>query len=954
MYMGLVRNHELLFSTDIKYFKALQVIEGRNIFDRHKLASTIFQEIDEKYRYFLAYPIKENYQIEFHGIKPKNEKPEILVDLVGEKRSKYEDIKNKTLGYYSSFIGQLAIKDINKANFIGDAIKSFDERFIYCYDDRVVLGAWGMQLRDNVREDITVIRRSAQKKAKAEAVVEKLPDDEVDNLSRQFNISFSAGDSGSLVGANCLIKDTNSVIQAEDIPKVIPNQGFEFVGWDVEPAGFEPLSDKIFTAQYRQIPTPEPQNLPKPWWKRLWSWLVSLFTARGCLKWIIWALILLLLAFLINWLFEHCKSSDLGGGGALNANDSIWIRDDSSSRVRGGGIYDPYNPYEPKPTPSPYLDILPPKQGVLPPIEENPQLDPSNPSILANRLNILMENEDKSIYEFAKDFNEKYPKEKYKIVYYDDVVKRVQIEIPSQERERLKTEIPQVFSPKYQLFIFDESLFEGYYIPNDPAISEQDKSWHLRSINAFKAWDISRGSEDITIAIVDNGFNLSHPEFQGKIVAPYNVWSHTTAVFSQSIDHGTHVAGIALANADNAIGLCGIAPKCKFMPVQVGNARNLKTTTSVLDGIIYALYQGADVVNVSLGRPLDNLVNIPESEQRNIINTRFKEEERLWREIMRIAAKHNSTIVVAAGNDSMLAGVDPFQRPELFICVSAVDKVNSGYSRAEFSNYGQFSDISAPGVNIYSTVGRNTYSKMQGTSMSAPMVSGAVALMKSINKSLTSKQILCILQNSGIVVNGGIGKMIQLDKALELVKAGGAVDCTPAPLTGDVQVLLKWSNYNDLDLIVTDPNGEEISFNNTRSKSGGQLQIDKNVEYPDSKTPIENIFWPQSTAPFGTYNVYLSYFNQHENFSETPYSIIVKYGSQTKEFNGTIKSERDVIPIYSFTYLAMSGDNRGNENNAISPVDHRSQLNSLVQERERLQREIERVNRELQRLQNRN
>lgn len=953
MHMGLVRNHELLFSTDIKYFKALQVIEGRNIFDRYKLASTIFQEVDDKFRYFIAYPIKENNHIEFHGIKSHNEKPEILSDLVGEKRSKYEVIKDKTLDYYKSLIEEFSFKDTNKANFICDAIKSIDDRFIYCYDDRVVLGAWGMQLRDNVREDITVIRRSAQRKTKPEAVVENISHEKVDSSTKQFTVSFNVGDSGSLVGEKSLIKNANSVIQSEEIPNVIPHDGYEFVGWDAEPAGFEPLSDTNFTAQYRQIPSPSTPVPPQPWWRRLWSWLVALFTSRGCLKWIIWTLFLLLLFFLMNWLFEHCKSS-VTGGGALGDNDSTWIRDDSSSRVRGGGIYDPYNPYEPKPTPSPYLDILPPKQGVLPPMEENPQVDPSNPSVLANRLNILMENEDKSIYDFAKDFNEKYPKEKYKILYYDDVIKRIQVEIPSQERERLKTEIPQVFSPKYQLFIFDESLFESFYMPNDPAILEQDKSWHLRSINAYKAWDISRGSEDVTIAIVDNGFNLSHPEFQGKVVAPYNVWSHSNAVFSQSVDHGTHVAGIALANADNALGLCGIAPKCRFMPVQVGNVRNLKTTTSVLDGIIYALYQGADVINVSLGLPLERLANIPESEQRNIINTRFKEEERLWREIMKIAAKHNSTIVIAAGNDSMLAGVDPFQRPELFICVSAVDKVNNGYGRANFSNYGQFSDISAPGVNIYSTVGRNAYTKMQGTSMSAPIVSGTVALMKSINKSLTSKQILCILQNTGLLVNGGIGKMIQLDKALEQVRASVAVDCTPAPLSGDVQVLLKWSNYNDLDLIVTDPNGEEISFSNTRSKSGGQLQIDKNVEYPDSKTPIENIFWPQNSAPFGTYNVYLSYFNQHESFSESPFSVTVKYGNQTKEFNATIKSERDVIPIYTFTYSSLSSDNRSNENNSISSVKNQSLVSSLVHERGRLQREIDRVNRELKRLQNRN
>lgn len=79
------------------------------------------------------------------------------------------------------------------------------------------------------------------------------------------------------------------------------------------------------------------------------------------------------------------------------------------------------------------------------------------------------------------------------------------------ERERLKQEIPSAFAPKYNLFIFDEALFEGFYEPKNPAIADTAKSWHLNAIHALQAWDITRGSENITVAIVDNGFNLKHP-----------------------------------------------------------------------------------------------------------------------------------------------------------------------------------------------------------------------------------------------------------------------------------------------------------------------------------------------------------------------------------------------------------------------------------------------------------
>jgi hypothetical protein len=381
------------------------------------------------------------------------------------------------------------------------------------------------------------------------------------------------------------------------------------------------------------------------------------------------------------------------------------------------------------------------------------------------------------------------------------------------------------------------------------------------------------------------------------------------------------------------------------MPVQVADKRGLMTTTSVLDGILYALYQGADVVNVSLGSQFTGLSQFPESAQQELIRNYFKEEERLWREIMRIAASHNSTIVVAAGNDNVLAGIEALQRPELFITVSAVDKNSQSFDKAGFSNYGPFSTVSAPGVNIYSSTGKNDYRAMNGTSVAAPIVTGAVALMKSINDSITTKQIICILQNTGEETQGNIGKLIQLDKALEKVKSGETVDCTPTPSTGDVQVLLSWNNYNDLDLICTDPFGESVFFQNRRVSSGGQLQIDMNVEYPDSKTPIENIYWEPGGAPDGTYNVYLLYFHRHEPaIDETPYRVTVKYGEKTEDYSGVIKKEDTAIHICTFT-LGTAGNNPN-----TPPVnDRRSQLE---QKRDRLQQELDRVNNELRRIGN--
>jgi hypothetical protein len=287
----------------------------------------------------------------------------------------------------------------------------------------------------------------------------------------------------------------------------------------------------------------------------------------------------------------------------------------------------------------------------------------------------------------------------------------------------------------------------------------------------------------------------------------------------------------------------------------------------------------------------------------------FKEEERLWQKVMRIAASHNSTLVIAAGNDNILAGIEALQRPELFIKVAATDKKNHSVEKATFSNYGKKVTISAPGVEIYSTVDKDSYATFEGTSMAAPIVSGTVALMKSIDKSITTKKIICVLQSSGIKTTGNIGNLIQIDAALKLLISGTSIDCSAKPSTGNVQVLLKWNNYNDLDLVCTDPNSEIIYFKNRNSTTGGQLEIDMNIEYPESKTPIENIFWTSDATPIGMYNIYLVYYKNHQGErNETSYEIKVKYNRKTEIYSGIIRKEDKQIQICSFVVKKENGE----------------------------------------------
>jgi len=868
------------------YFKDFQKYGEFDLFKRFDdIENIVNKRIDEKYRHFLAEPFIEGDSINWYS-KSYKETPQHLLELQGEDRSKYEQIKNETLNHYKGVADSLRNEGKSReAECFENAIKFINDDFIYCFDNKTVLGVWGMQLRDNVRKSMGVAVKDTfvkKKKPLESSVVDKPPQ--------------------------------------EVKPEIQP--------------------DKIVKSEPPKPPEPPVVNIKeeKPsLWRRFRLW----FTDKGCFKWLLCLLLLLLLLLLFCWLFRNC-SGNTAAPIPYPIADKPWIHDDPRSGK--GGIYNPGDPYKPVPTPPEYREVLPPNQGVLPPVDTAEIIrNPENPAIIGNRLNILMENEDKSIMDLAKDFKAKYPDDKYKVVYYDDVVKRMQIEVPTEERAQLKQEIPAKFAPEYELFIFDEALFETNYTPNDPAFNDQNKSWYLKAINAPQAWDIIKsrnGGRCLTVAIVDNGFSLEHPEFKDKVVMPYNVWLHSNEIFPAEVDHGTHVAGTALAIMDNGIGISGIASESAFMPIQVKNKQGMMTTTSILDGVLYALYQGADVINISLGPMFQG--TLPENVQRNIQDNHFKEEERLWNEVMKISNKHKAIIVTAAGNENMLAGVDPMNRPKNFIIVSAVDKNNREYSKAGFSNYGDYSTVSAPGVDIYSTVGKDNYGAMNGTSMATPIVSGAVALMKNLNEELTAEQIICILQSTGLAADGKIGNVIQLDKALQKVMSGEFTDCESrpeTPSTGDVQVLLSWENYNDLDLACVDPSGDRVWFKNKRIRSGGILEIDMNVKPNDSKTPIENIYWPQGSAPNGTYGVYLWLYKQHEaNINETSYKILVKYGDKTEEFTGKIKIEDGPVHITTFTL-----------GNANAPPSN-SRRDELLREREKLQRKINEIDNELSNL----
>lgn len=851
--MPVAEGKERLILTDFNSFKSVQAIEQKPLFNhRYKALNNIIANfIDEKYQHFLAQPEVTDEKIVWFG-KRYIETPKTLSNLAQEEKDKYEKLKEETLNHYKKVIAELKGEGESlKAEYLEKAIKYVNDDFLYCYDDTVVLGVWGMSVKENINFNIVVEEKyyplevefiignkatttDALKfeKKKGELIEEtevpiireneaykfigwdkepvghKVEDtitftavfdekqkpelirEEPQPVQQEtYTVKFVSEKGGILVGKTEYRKLEGESISLNEVPEIEIDNNFKFIGWSESPVNYTVTGNKEFKAVFEKVSLSERikaffQN--NKWW-----------------KWLLWILLLLLILFLLSFLFKNCAGNkeieDPASTEIVNGDSTNSIENEGGGRNKGKDIlnendvnlgesegiytddldnidrvYNPDNPYNPLPETSiEYEDYLPPKEAELPVIANPPIIEePGKPKIIADRLNILMDNYNYSIQDLARRFKEEYPEEKYQVIYYNDVVKRMQILVPAEEREYLKVDILNRITDFGSLFIFDESLFEIGSNFNDPIFSSKENSWFYKYINAQQAWDITTGGDEVVIAIVDNSFNLNHPEFTdtpNKIVKPYNVWKHSSEVTTGKIDHGTHVAGLALAIANNNKGLSGIAPNSKFMPIQVANDEDLITTTSVLDGVLYAIYQGADVINVSLGNPFVGLDAYSEEAQRDLLRNYFKEEQRLWNKVGQIAEAYSAIIVVAAGNDNVLAGITPIQRPENILVVSAVDKNNQSISKSNFSNYGEYTTVSAPGVNMFSAY-KNDYEVFEGTSMAAPLVSGAIALMRSIDPNLTAEKAICILQNTGEKTSGRAGNLIQIDKALLALK----------------------------------------------------------------------------------------------------------------------------------------------------------------------------------------
>ncbi|MDL4839651.1 S8 family peptidase [Aquibacillus rhizosphaerae] len=250
-------------------------------------------------------------------------------------------------------------------------------------------------------------------------------------------------------------------------------------------------------------------------------------------------------------------------------------------------------------------------------------------------------------------------------------------------------------------------------IEQQEKVSEVPKG--LTMIQAPTIWGQTKG-EGITIAILDTGCDMEHPDLQGRILSGKNFTNDDNgnpALFEDYNGHGTHVAG-TISATQNEKGVVGVAPEASLIILKVLGKDGSGQYDWIINAINYAIEQKVDVISMSLGGPTD----IPE----------------LHEVIQKAVVDHNIPVVCAAGNEGDGDhSTDEFAYPGSYNEVISVGAVDLERRSSDFSNTNNQLDLVAPGEKITSTYLDGTYATLSGTSMAAPHVSGALALIKNIS-----------------------------------------------------------------------------------------------------------------------------------------------------------------------------------------------------------------------------
>ena len=252
----------------------------------------------------------------------------------------------------------------------------------------------------------------------------------------------------------------------------------------------------------------------------------------------------------------------------------------------------------------------------------------------------------------------------------------------------------------------------------DPLLAQQ---WGIFAVGADRVWSTTTGA-GVIVAVVDSGSG-PHPDLAENLLPGRSILGTVETQDGRDIDasgHGTHVAGIIAAVANNGIGGSGVAPNAKILPIQVLDQAGQGDARDVAAGVRFAADNGARVINLSLGGAT---------------------ESSSLTQAITYANDKGVLVVAAAGNGG---AADKPKWPaslDLTLAVTAVDQANNA---TNFDQRGEYIDLSAPGANVVSTA-KGDYVTLSGTSMAAGFVAGAAALLFAAEPRVTNAQVRDIL-----------------------------------------------------------------------------------------------------------------------------------------------------------------------------------------------------------------
>jgi thermitase len=292
-------------------------------------------------------------------------------------------------------------------------------------------------------------------------------------------------------------------------------------------------------------------------------------------------------------------------------------------------------------------------------------------------------------------------------------------------------------------------------VPNDPHYGNQ---WALPKVNAPQAWDLSTGSSNVVIAIIDTGIQLNHPDLQSKLVPGWDFVNNDN-IPDDDEGHGTHCAGIAAAATNNSTGIAGLGWNCSLMPVKVLDQAGNGTYLNVAAGMTWAVDNGAKVLSLSLSG------SSPSNTLLNAVNY----------------AWNNGVVVVAAAGNSNSSTPE---YPAWYSNCIAVGSTDSNDQRSSFSNFGNdWVDVAAPGSSILSTYIGSTYATSSGTSMATPLVAGLAGLLYSYMGINTSPSAIRAQIENNCVNVGNWVAYGRIDASASLSTAGTRQDFSPSSTT---------------------------------------------------------------------------------------------------------------------------------------------------------------------------